>query len=282
MGWCETDFEVSIAGTALALGGFGQMLVAIIEVIRGSSFSFAVFGSYGAFWVGWALVFFESKRIDSEFGTADYRDGKTLWFTQWGILTFCFWVITWRKNLALITVFFFLWMTFFLLAVANAEDSEEIRKTAGYFGFVTALGAFYTGVAELVNEEWGRHILPGLRPVYRPQQVAITAESLANLIEHDARTNTLLLQFRGLQVLCSESVKAIEEAVELAILAAKTPDNRVHVVADYANCYIAEDVMDEYWKMAMDLQAKYYLSATRFHVSSFGTASEPPSTVRRK
>lgn len=279
MGWCETDFEDTIAGTALGLGGAGQVLVAIFEMLKGSSFSFAVFGCYGFFWIGWAVVYIESNRLDSEFGEVSYQDGKTLWFTQWGVLTSCFWVITWRKNYALIIVFFFLQMTFFLLAIANAQDSVEIRKTAGYFGFVTACGAFYTGVAELINEEYGRHLLPGLQPVYRPQTLKLTPESITRRIDYDPKTNTILLQFRGLQINKSEHVQAIETAVETAVLAAKSPDNRVHVVADYSNAVIAEDVTHAYWEMAKGLETKYYLSATRFHVSSFGTQTEAPVAI---
>lgn len=279
MGWCETDFEASIAGTAMALGGAGQVLVAIFEVLKGSSFSFSVFGCYGFFWIGWAIVYIERHRKDSYFGDMEYSDGNTLWFTQWGVLTSCFWVITWRKNHALITIFFFLQMTFYLLAVANAQESTEVRKTAGYFGFVTAVGAFYTGVAELINEEYGRHVLPGLRPVYRPQRLELTAESVSSRVDYDAKTNTLLLQFRGLQIKTPEHVTAIQEGVETAILAAKSPDNRVHVVADYHNTYIAEDVKDAYWEMAKALETKYYLSATRFNVSSFGTITEAPAAV---
>lgn len=279
MGWCEPSFKASIAGTALGLGGAGQVLVAIFEILKGSSFSFAVFGCYGFFWIGWALVYFEEQKLDTEFGETPYQDGHTLWFTQWGVLTTCFWVITWRKNVALIVIFFFLQMTFYLLAIANAHDSEEITKTAGYFGFVTACGAFYTGVAELINEEYGRHLLPGLQPVYRPQTIELTPESIARLVDYDPKTNTLLLQFRGLQVKQPEHVQAIETAVEAAILAAKSPDNRVHVVADYSNALIAEDVKDAYWEMAKKLETKYYLSATRFHVSSFGTQTETPAAV---
>jgi len=338
MEWVEKDFEVIVAGTAMALGGAGQVLVAIFEVLKGSSFSFAVFGCYGFFWIGWSLVYFERSRTDSTFGEASYQDGLTLWFTQWGILTTCFWVITWRKNHCLIFVFSCLMVTFFLLAAANARGSDELRKVrnvvderasalvswwwwashnrsfscdcmyqdgfiflfltletvfdlfhycliffhsqaGGYFGFVTAAGAFYTGVAELINEEYGRHLLPGLLPVYRPQRVDITTETVSDLIDYDSNTNTLLLQFRGLQIKTLEQVQAVETAVENAILAAKSPDNRVHVVADYNCTFIADDVQQAYWDMAKSLETKYYLSATRFNVSSFGTVIDKPIAV---
>jgi len=116
-------------------------------------------------------------------------------------------------------------------------------------------------------------------PVYRPQRKEITAESVGDLVEYDAKSNTLLLQFRGLQIKTLEHVQAVETAVESAILAAKSPDNRVHVVADYNACVISEDVQQAYWDMAKNMELKYYLSATRFNVSSFGTVVNQPMAV---
>jgi len=142
MGWVETEFEEMVAGYALFYGGLGQLLVAIFELLKGSTFPFAVFGSYGAFWLGWGLVFLQNKSAESEF-TADYSDGKTLWFVQWGVLTFCFWLIALRKNRCLIAVLGLLWLTFFMLAAANGSGEHGVKKAAGYCGFATAIAAWY-------------------------------------------------------------------------------------------------------------------------------------------
>ena len=132
----ETEFEEMVAGYAMFYGGLCQLLVAIFELFKGASFSFAVFGSYGAFWLGWALVFLQNKSLESEY-TADYSDGKTAWFIQWGVLTFCFWLIALRKNLCLITVLGLLSLTFFVLAAASGSGDTDVKKAAGYCGFFT-------------------------------------------------------------------------------------------------------------------------------------------------
>jgi hypothetical protein len=279
-GWVEDDFEVLIYGYAVFLGGVCQFLVGIIEIIKGSSFSFAVFCSYGAFWLGWAIVFVQKKSNTSSFGDAKYPDGSTAFFIQWGVLTCCFFVITLRKNVCLIAVFGLLCITFFLLAAGTATGNENVTIAAGYFGFFTAVGAFYTGVAELINEEWGRHVLPGLSPLSTPERTAITKESILKLTSYDKKTNSLFLQFCGLQVKRPEDIEAIEEGVVSAILDAKAPGNMVHVVADYKDVTIAKELEDDYWKMAKALERTYYLSVRRFYVSSFGTRSGHPP--RRK
>ena len=273
-GWAETEFEELVSGYAVFLGGLLQILVAIFELCKGSSFSFAVFGSYGAFWLGWAFVYIQTQSVGSDYGQVNYSTGRTLWFVQWGIVTACFLVITTRKNICLIVVFSLLAITFFLLAAATATGNTNVRTVGGYFGFFTAVGAWYTGVAELVNEEWGRHVLPGLKPIYSPERFQITAQGiLEKRTSYDSKSNTLFLAFRGMQIKTAEDVNAIKEGVEQAILKAKSPDNKVHVVVDYEGVMIADVILQDYWDMVAALERTYYLSARRFHVTSFGTPS---------
>ena len=273
MGWAETEFEEMVAGYAMFYGGLAQLLVAIFELLKGSSFSFAVFGSYGAFWLGWALVFVESHRTTSEF-TSDYSNGKTLWFVQWGVLTTCFWVISWRKNICLITVLGLLSLTFFVLAAASGSDEPGVKKAAGYCGFLTAIAAWYTAIAELVNEDYGRHILPGLEPMIQPEREQLTKESILKRTQYDSKTNTIFLQFRGIQVKNEKDILTIKMGLEAAFKSANAPgDGKVHVVVDYEDVLIAEDIVEAYWEMAGALERTYYLSVKRFHVTSFGTGS---------
>jgi uncharacterized protein len=282
MGWCEKDFEVQIAALALALGGFGQILVAIIEILKGSSFSFAVFGCYGSFWVTWAIAFLYKTSLAAHTDTTfAHSTGSALYMAQWGILTCCFWVVTWRKNMALILIFGLLTATFFILSAATATGSETVRMVGGYFGFFTALGAFYTGAAELINEEYGQHLLPGLRPIHTPYKWAISPESIQALMSYDKTTNTVFFRFRSLQIKTMDDVDAIEKGIDAFMAMIDPPDMKVHVIADYDHTYIMDAVAPAYWAMAGKVQAKYYLSVTRFHVSSFNTTNHalPPNGV---
>eukprot|EP00586_Coscinodiscus_wailesii_P020555 CAMPEP_0172510046 /NCGR_PEP_ID=MMETSP1066-20121228/225681_1 /TAXON_ID=671091 /ORGANISM="Coscinodiscus wailesii, Strain CCMP2513" /LENGTH=323 /DNA_ID=CAMNT_0013288841 /DNA_START=15 /DNA_END=986 /DNA_ORIENTATION=+ len=270
-GWVEKEFEILIYGYGVFLGGLCQMLVAIFELFKGSSFSFAVFGCYGAFWLGWAIVFAERARSTSSFGDFEYAKGQTAFYAIWGVLTSCFFVITLRKNMCLIIVFALLAVTFFLLAAATGTGNAYVKIAAGYFGFATAFGAFYTGIAELINEEWGRHVLPGLRPLYNPERFVITTENIRTRISYHTGSNTMLLEFRGMQIRNMASVQAIKKGVDAAIIEFEPPENKVHAIVDYKDVLIADAVATEYWSMVADIQRKYYLSVRRFHATSFGT-----------
>lgn len=271
MGWVESNFQFLLYGTALYLGGVCQLLVAILELFKGSSFSFAVFGVYGAFWLGWAAVFAERASETSSFNDAIYPRGKAAFYATWGVLTACFFVITLRKNICLIVIFCLLTITFFLLAAAADTGSEVLQNVAGYFGFMTAIGAFYTGIAELINEEWGRHVLPGLKSRYNPERFVITKATISDLITYDRKTNTLLLRFRGLQIKSRVDATAIQEGVENKIKLVNPPNQKVHAIMDYKDAAIADELVDEYWEMVAGIQRDHYLSARRFDVGAFGT-----------
>jgi succinate-acetate transporter protein len=276
-GWAESDFAYVVAMYAVVYGGLGQVLVAIFELMKGSSFSFAVFFSYGAFWLGWAFLFIERKKDYSTYSEAEYRTGMALFFSLWGVLSTCFWIVTLRKNVCLIVVFALLCITFFLLAAAEATSNLATKRAAGYVGFLTAAGALYTGVAELINEEWGRHVLPGLRPLLTPERLRITKESIMKRTSYDKKTNSLFLQFNGLQVYRAEDITAIRAAVKESIMdyTSDQKDHKVHVIVDYRDVTIAKELEEKYWAMTRYLERGYYLSVRRFYVSSFGTKSQP-------
>jgi hypothetical protein len=108
-------------------------------------------------------------------------------------------------------------------------------------------------------------------PLHAPERIPITKESVMQRISYDARSNTMMMHFRGMQIKTLSDVQAIKEGVETSVLNVKAPDNKVHAVVDYKGVQISDDVFIDYWSMVSDLERKCYLSAKRFHVTSFGT-----------
>jgi len=128
-------------------------------------------------------------------------------------------------------------------------------------------------MAEIANEEYGRHVLPGLHPILQPEREEITKENVLKRADYDSKTNTMFLQFRGLQIKTQKDIINLRDGLQDAFQSAKSPSGKVHVVVDYENCLIADDIFAAYWQMVADLEHDYYLSAKRFHVTSFGTGS---------
>ncbi|MGB9736404.1 MAG: acetate uptake transporter, partial [bacterium] len=86
--------------------------------------------------------------------------GMVAYLVMWGIFTFVMYIGTLKLNRALQVVFFTLFLLFFLLAAGDASGSKVVHAIAGYEGIFCGLSAIYTGLAQVLNEVFGKVVLP--------------------------------------------------------------------------------------------------------------------------
>jgi succinate-acetate transporter protein len=67
---------------------------------------------------------------------------------------------TLRTNKALMTVFGSLTILFWLLAAGDLSGEEVFTRIAGWEGLFVGLSAMYLGIAQVLNESFGRTVLP--------------------------------------------------------------------------------------------------------------------------
>jgi succinate-acetate transporter protein len=79
---------------------------------------------------------------------------------MWGLFTLYMFIGTLKGSKALSVVFLALTILFFLLAVGNYSGNPGILIIAGYEGIFTGFAAIYTAMAQVLNESYGRKILP--------------------------------------------------------------------------------------------------------------------------
>jgi succinate-acetate transporter protein len=91
---------------------------------------------------------------------ATNKDSLATYLLLWGIFTLLLFIGTLRLNRALQFVFATLTILFFLLAIGNYTDNENIIKFAGWEGIICGSSAIYAGIANLLNEVYGRRVLP--------------------------------------------------------------------------------------------------------------------------
>lgn len=142
-----------VLAMALAFGGTAQVIAGILEYPTGNTFGTVAFISYGAFWWSFALfVHFFAAKVPAAF---------VGWYLfVWGVFSFYMWIATFRKNKALMLIFLALWITFMLLAFGEMEGSSSLHHAGGYLGLVTAVLAMYLSAAEVINDSFGREVLP--------------------------------------------------------------------------------------------------------------------------
>jgi succinate-acetate transporter protein len=146
-----------IMGMGVFVGGIAQVIAGIEEWKKGNTFGATAFSAYGLFWIAlvatWVIPAMGLGRV-----SAAYEMG---WFLLlWGLFTTGMFIGTLRLNRALQVVFATLAALFFLLAIRDFSGSVVVGVIAGWVGIVCGLSAFYTAIAEVLNEVYGRSVLP--------------------------------------------------------------------------------------------------------------------------
>ena len=115
------------------------------------------FISYGFFWL--TLV---GLIVMPKLGwiPAASTNGMIAYLVMWGIFTFLLFIGTLRISRALQVVFATLVILFFLLAAGDATGNASLKTFTGYEGILCGLSAIYAGAAGVLNEVYGKTILP--------------------------------------------------------------------------------------------------------------------------
>jgi succinate-acetate transporter protein len=147
----------AILAVGLLGGGLAQVVAGAMEWKKKNTFGTVAFTAYGFFWISLVALIMLPR-----FGLADAADrsGMAAYLFVWGLFTVVMFVATLKMNRAIMLVFFALTILFFLLAFADATGSASLMRVAGYEGIVCGLGAIYIGAAQILNEVYGRTVLP--------------------------------------------------------------------------------------------------------------------------
>jgi hypothetical protein len=144
-------------GLALAYGGIAQVIAGIWEFAKGNTFGATAFCSFGAFWISfWWLA----EKDLANLGPEGYKV-VGVYLLAWAIFTAYMGVAAMKVNMAVLTVFVLLTITFVVLAIAWFDkESSGWLKVGGYLGILTAIAAWYTSFAGVTAFTWGRQVLP--------------------------------------------------------------------------------------------------------------------------
>lgn len=146
-----------ILGMGIFYGGLAQVIAGIMEWKKNNTFGATSFTSYGLFWLSLVAIW-----VMPAIGWAKAPDTSAMaaYLFMWGLFTAVMFFGTLKMNRALQFVFASLAILFFLLAIGNATGHTLITKIAGYEGIICGLSAVYTALALVLNEVYGKTILP--------------------------------------------------------------------------------------------------------------------------
>jgi len=146
-----------ILGMGIFYGGLAQVIAGIMEWKKGNTFGTTAFTSYGVFWLTLvALIVLPKMGLIA----APDNSAMVAYLLIWGLFTAILFIGTLRLNRALQFVFASLTVLFALLALGDFTSSATIKHIAGYEGIVCGLSAIYAGAAQVLNEVYGKVVLP--------------------------------------------------------------------------------------------------------------------------
>ncbi len=146
-----------ILAMGLFYGGSAQVIAGIMEWKKGNTFGTLAFTSYGFFWLSLVGLIVMPKM--GLIGGAD-KSAMVAYLSIWGFFTLGLFVGTLKINRALQVVFLTLVILFFLLAYGECSGNSTITHIAGYEGIICGLSAMYASIAQVLNELYGKDILP--------------------------------------------------------------------------------------------------------------------------
>jgi succinate-acetate transporter protein len=167
--WMSHSSTLSFLGYAFAYGGLCQLLAGMWEFRNRNVFGATAFSSYGGFWIGLGLwVELVGVHLTS---AAQFNHDL-----GWILLAFLIFntymlIASTQVNLAVFGVFLTLELTELIGAIGNFAAGSAATPTgliefSGYVGMITALVAWYTSAAGVVNGMGGRIRLPVGKPLY--------------------------------------------------------------------------------------------------------------------
>jgi uncharacterized protein len=158
-GWANNTSGLDWLGYALGYGGLVQLLAGMWEFRNRNVFGSTAFSTYGGFWIGLGLwvILSHASTTDKDLGWiflafAIFNTYMLIWSTQ--------------LNMAVFGVFLTLELTEILVFIGNFSANTTVGKAAGYVAVITALVAWYTSAAGVINGMKGRAVLPVGKPLF--------------------------------------------------------------------------------------------------------------------
>jgi succinate-acetate transporter protein len=156
------ELNSMILAMGLCYGGAAQVIAGIMEWRKGNTFATTAFISYGLFWLSLVTLIILTKL---GWGAKSDDTAMAAYLAMWGLFTAVMFLGTLRLNRALQIVFATLTILFFLLAYGDFTNaSAGFKHFTGYEGIFCGFSAIYTGLAQVLNELFGKTVLP-LGPV---------------------------------------------------------------------------------------------------------------------
>ncbi|KAF2019340.1 hypothetical protein BU24DRAFT_439524 [Aaosphaeria arxii CBS 175.79] len=151
-------------GTYFFFGGLLMILGSLGEFLLGNTFPFVVFGSFGAFWLGFGATlqpfynaygaYSPTENAADGLSTVGFRSSFAFFFIAMAIMCFIFLICSLRTNIVFFMIFLTLVLAFSCLAGSyleanngNLAASARLQTAGGAFAFCTCMFGWWIFIA---------------------------------------------------------------------------------------------------------------------------------------
>jgi succinate-acetate transporter protein len=146
-----------ILPTAIMFGGLAQVISGFFVLANGNTFSGILFVSYGTFWTGSGLMMVPSIGSTLNVLTKEQNDiGNGVYHFIWAFYTLINITMSLRikgGNFMSTWNLVFVFLTLFLTGISAVAGTVIPLRISGVTAYLAALGAWYTGAAELLADQ---------------------------------------------------------------------------------------------------------------------------------
>jgi succinate-acetate transporter protein len=152
------ELNSMVLAMGICYGGVAQIVAGIMEWRKGNTFATTAFLSYGLFWLSLVTLIILAKL---GWAAPSNDTAMAAYLFMWGLFTAVMFVGTLRLHVTGQVVFGSLTILFFLLAIGDfINASPGFRQFTGYEGIFCGFSAVYAGLAQVLNEIYGKVVLP--------------------------------------------------------------------------------------------------------------------------
>jgi len=145
-----------VVPVAIVISGVIQIFVAGWEIARGNTFTAAVFGSYGGFWIVAGLWIGDFAKAAGGAGGG----ALALLLGLYALFTVVFALAALKTDRVLVVIFTLIAISLVLLTAGSASGVADLTRAGGWVGLVFALVAVYHAAADIVASTFGHEVLP--------------------------------------------------------------------------------------------------------------------------
>lgn len=147
-----------VLAMALLFGGVAQLIVATMAFRRNDTFGVTAFGGYAFLWLTFAGLLIGQQH--GWWPVANSSIAMGWYLCLWAIFSLGLCVGSMSAPRVLTLVLALTVVLLGLLAIGNWASSTSITQFAGWEGIVTGASAIYLAFAFVLNESFGRTMLP--------------------------------------------------------------------------------------------------------------------------